>query len=93
MKRIAYALAVAAALMLGAYASAEDNGHTPEPDQPTTDSPIDPRTDETATPPEVSGVTVMPQAFTSFGACAQGDYLYMIGGHTGAPHHYDREGF
>ena len=38
-------------------------------------------------------VTVMPEAFTSFGACEQGGYLYMIGGHTGQPHEYDRDGF
>ncbi|MCA8935061.1 MAG: hypothetical protein KDB68_02540 [Planctomycetes bacterium] len=93
MKRIAYALAVAVALMLGAYASAEDNRHTPEPDQPTTESPTDSANVRTAPLLEVGGVTVMPQAFTSFGACAQGGYLYMIGGHTGAPHEYDREGF
>lgn len=49
----------------------------------------------TAAPANVyeSEVTVMPAAFTSFGACVQGDYLYAIGGHTSPPHHYDREGF
>ncbi|MCA8910277.1 MAG: hypothetical protein KDB82_01120 [Planctomycetes bacterium] len=43
--------------------------------------------------PARGAITVMPQAFTSFGAATLGGYLYMIGGHTGQPHHYDREGF
>src|SRR5688572_19471517 len=38
-------------------------------------------------------VSVMPEAFTSFGACEQGGYLYLIGGHTGQAHEYDRDGF
>lgn len=44
-------------------------------------------------PPTRTGVTVMPQGFTSFGAAAQGGYLYMIGGHTTRAHRYDKEGF
>ena len=38
-------------------------------------------------------ITAMPQAFTSFGAARQGDFLYVIGGHTSAAHQYDNAGF
>lgn len=50
---------------------------------------------ETAPVPEAvhSQFTLLPMAFTSFGAAPQGGYLYVIGGHTAPAHHYYREGF
>ncbi|MCB9894846.1 MAG: hypothetical protein H6839_10375 [Planctomycetes bacterium] len=38
-------------------------------------------------------ITMLPQALTSFGAAVQSGYIYVIGGHTSAAHHYDSEGF
>ncbi len=83
MKRIAVAAIAAGACMLGMPAEAEDKPVT------TTD---DPRPAPTAAPIE-SQLTVMPQGFASFGAAVCGDYLYVIGGHSGPAHHYDRDGF
>ena len=45
-----------------------------------------------ATPAE-SALTMMPQAFASFGAAVCGEYLYVIGGHSSPAHQYDRDGF
>ncbi|MCZ7608366.1 MAG: hypothetical protein M5U25_20460 [Planctomycetota bacterium] len=56
-----------------------------------------PETSGPATTPapaiDTAELTLMPQAFTSFGACVQGGYLYLLGGHTGQAHEYDRDGF
>jgi N-acetylneuraminic acid mutarotase len=82
MPRIAAALALAAVTLTAAFVVHADD--TAKPDAPKVD----------AAPALTTGtVTVMPEAFTSFGACEQNGYLYMIGGHTGQPHEYDREGF
>lgn len=37
--------------------------------------------------------TLLPAAFTSFGAAAQAGYLYLIGGHVAAAHSYSRDTF
>lgn len=78
-------LALVAVLAFGAVAEtrAEDSGES------------QPETAETTPPAKIQrrDITVMPEAFTSFGAAAQGGYLYMIGGHTGAAHEYHNEGF
>lgn len=35
---------------------------------------------------------LLPQPITSFGAAVHGDYLYVLGGYTGTPHQYSRDG-
>jgi N-acetylneuraminic acid mutarotase len=80
---------VAAAAMLAAAATlyidtnhAQDGGHLPYPRSP-----------ESAPAHSEDALTVMPQAFTSFGAAAHGEHLYVIGGHTSPPHDWHNEGF
>lgn len=83
------AAAVALALVATLAVSADD-----KPVTTADETKPEPKTETvTRAPIQRDTLTVMPQAFTSFGAAAQGDYLYMIGGHTGAAHEYDREGF
>ncbi|MBX3475505.1 MAG: hypothetical protein KF754_14095 [Planctomycetes bacterium] len=38
-------------------------------------------------------LSLLPSAFTSFGATVHGGYLYVIGGHVAAAHHYNRDSF
>src|SRR3954447_8332077 len=49
----------------------------------------------TVRPPEdviTSSVPLMPRAVTSFGAAVLGDAVYTLGGYSGRPHAYSREG-
>jgi len=52
-----------------------------------------PKTEHAAPTPGEATLTVMPQAFTSFGAAVHGDFLYVIGGHSSPPHDWHSEGF
>src|SRR5262245_41194138 len=41
--------------------------------------------------PSPSVATLLPTPLTSFGACETGQWIYLFGGHTGAPHQYSRD--
>lgn len=78
--------AAALTLAICAFLDAQDQPAVKTPD-PATASPAPPL------PATERRLTQLPAAFTSFGAAAQGGYLYVIGGHTAPAHHYYAEGF
>jgi len=46
---------------------------------------------ETADPNLATTLPVLPEAVASFGACVDGDWLYVYGGHVGRAHAHSRE--
>ncbi|MFT3926039.1 MAG: kelch repeat-containing protein [Myxococcales bacterium] len=63
--------------------------------RPTTPENAARATDPASVPPPdviAADVPLMPHAVTSFGAVAQGNALYALGGYAGVPHAYSREG-
>lgn len=92
---LATAAVAVLALLIGAnHAGAEGKTGTDEKDDKKGSgyNPAEPERDAATAIPR-GEITVMPDGFTSFGAAVQDGYLYAIGGHTGAAHEYDREGF
>jgi len=79
------------ALTISAMPSAQDQ---PKP-QPLADD-AKPAADAPATSapaPDERKFTLLPAAFTSFGATAHGGYIYVLGGHVAAAHSYSRDSF
>ncbi|MEM9491328.1 MAG: hypothetical protein AAGC55_19430, partial [Myxococcota bacterium] len=73
-------------------------GSSPQPEPVTSAAPSAPATNVakpvTPTPgPVISAdMSLLPRAVTSFGAAAHNGWLYTLGGYSGEPHNYSKEG-